>query len=396
MSSKRRIVLGVTVPLSLVLFRGFPEQLVAQGWDVHVVSSPGERLNDLATVPGVTAHSIGMTREPHPIRDLVALFRWWSLLRKLRPQIVCVGTPKAGMLAMFAAKLAGVRKRIYHMRGLRLETATGLARVFYSVMERAVFSASTSAIVVSKSLRARALELGLARPGKLRVLGYGSSNGVDVTRYHPVPHQQRNVADRPAGLADDAHIIGFVGRLHRDKGIDELISASVMLTERGVDHQLLIVGGSDGNDADEFVARLSSLQRPAVLVGAVPDTSLYYQWMDLFCLPTHREGMPNVALEAAASGVPVVTTDATGAVDSVIDGRTGRCVQARNPRALAAALEEALSDDDWRDQAGALAREFAMSRFSRSVVHRLLTDYFEELAADGEALGEAEKSNLEA
>ena len=123
-SGKPRIVLGVTVDLSLRLMAGFPQYLAERGWDVHVVSSPGARLDALAGVDGVTVHALTMAREPSPVSDLRSLIAWMRLLRRLRPDVVSVGTPKAGLLGGIAARLTRVPGRVYMLRGLRLETST--------------------------------------------------------------------------------------------------------------------------------------------------------------------------------------------------------------------------------------------------------------------------------
>nr|WP_314841123.1 glycosyltransferase family 4 protein [uncultured Microbacterium sp.] len=354
-----RILIGVTADVSVGLLAGLPQRLVADRWDVHVVSAPGERLEAMGTKPGITAHALAMAREIDLVRDLRGFVAWMRLIRRLRPDVVFVGTPKAGLLGIAAARLLGVRTRIYHLRGLRLETATGSVRRVLTAMERLTIRLSTTTLAVSPSLRRRVVALGLASESRIAVLGRGSSNGVDVERFVP---------DTPTakveGLTADEPIIGFVGRLNHDKGLEVLAQACRILDDEQVDYRLLIVGGVDGAELTAF----SRLRRAPIVLGAVADTSMYYPLMRTLCLPTLREGFPNVVLEAGAAGVAVVTTDATGAVDSVVPGRTGLIVPVGDPHALAVALRRVIEEPGLAADLGGAARDFVVEHFRRDAV----------------------------
>ena len=360
------ILLGVTVDLSLTLMTGFPEYLRDAGWDVHVATSPGDRLDLLSTVPGITAHALPMEREPSPAADLRSLGQWRSLIATTRPDVVTVGTPKAGLLGGIAAMLARVPVRVYVLRGLRLETTTGAQRLVLTALERLSCAVAHEVIAVSPSLRKRALDLRLVPARKIRVLGEGSSNGVDLSRFAPDAVSSEEVAALAAqlGLVPGVPVVGFVGRLSADKGLGMLARARQLLAARGVDHQLLIVGPVEGGDSDE----LRGAGRPPIEPGYVPDPARYYQLIDVLCLPTYREGFPNVVLEAAAAGVPTVTTDATGAVDSVVDGVTGFAIPVDDTERLADRLEELVSHPDVRQRMGAAARARVESAFRREIV----------------------------
>jgi glycosyltransferase involved in cell wall biosynthesis len=368
------IVLGVTVELSLRLMSGFPAYLVSRGWDVHVVCSPGETLTALADVDGVTVHPLPMRRDPAPFADLRSLAAWIRLLRRLRPDVVSAGTPKAGLLGMLSARLVRVPARVYLLRGLRLETATGLGRRILTALERLSIASSHVTVAVSRSLAKRAVDLGLGRPERFVVLGDGSSNGVDLDRIQAaLPDAAGRAALRAELGLDDRPVVGFVGRLVEDKGVAVLAHALRGLAARGAAPQLLLVGASES--ADDVV----SFDIPGLTVartGFVADPERYYGAMDLLCLPTFREGFPNVVLEAAAAGLPTVTTDATGAIDSVVDGETGLIVPVRDPAALGRALERLSSDAPLRERMGAAARERARTRFARDVVWAAQEEFY--------------------
>ena len=377
--ARPRILLGVTVAKSLILMQGLPRVLAESGWDVHVASNPGAELDRLSA-EGITVHPIVMAREPSPLQDLRSLRAWSRLIRTVRPDVVFTGTPKAGLLGMLAAKRMRVPARIYHLRGLRMETSTGWRRRVYAVVERLAISSATETLAVSKSLRDEVARLGLAHPTRMIVLGEGSSNGVDVDRFAP-GDPSAELAGR-LGIDEAIPVIGYVGRLTSDKGSSELIGASMTLARRGVAHQLLIVGEAE----DEAVrGQFLDLQRQGVsvvLTGQVADTAPYYRLMTVFCLPTYREGFPNVVLEATASGVCTVTTDATGAKDSVIDGESGVIVPMRDADRLGAAFADVLADPAKRELLAAAGRRRAVHQFDRRRVQADTVAYLSSARAD--------------
>ena len=373
-----KILLGVTVDISLGLMRGFPEYLVEHGWDVHVVSSPGPSLQGLSDVPGVTTHSLPMTREPSPFADLRSLIAWVQLLVRVRPDVISIGTPKAGLLGGLAGLLARVPTRIYLLRGLRLETTSGLQRSMLIAVERLSVALSHKVLAVSYSLRQRAIELGVVKPGKILVLGSGSSNGVNVATFDRANFTEEEIAhlSESLGLIMGVPVIGFVGRLTADKGLHVLAEARTLLTRDGVDHQILIVGGIDGESGRVSLDRLRNAGRPAIITGYVSAPAIYYQLMDLLCLPTLREGFPNVVLEAGAAGIPTVTTRATGAVDAVVDGETGFTVATGSAQALANKLAVLVADPALGGAMGSKARAWVEESFGSTRIWSLTQQFY--------------------
>lgn len=386
-----RILLAVTVPVSLILMRQVPELLVRDGWEVHVVSSPGPQLEALGSLPHVFVHPLPMKRDPSPLSDAVSFVKWLRVLRTVRPDVVSVSTPKASLLGAVASMLMRVPRRVYLQRGLRLETATGILRTVLSSAERATIRSSHAVIAVSNSLRAELIALKLAPADKVVVLGSGSSNGVDVDRFSGVAaREEAKTLSGALGLDPEIPVVGFVGRVAPDKGLTELAEARRILLERGVAHQLLIVGGVDTGVSSSEAPPSEVFGPLTFTTGAVDNTAPYYQLMDVFCLPTYREGFPNVVLEASAAGVPTVTTDATGAVDSVKPGITGLTVPVRSGVDLADALETLLRSPELRASMGDAAHRWVDSEFRRDLIARLTADFYaNELARPGRAVSAA-------
>lgn len=369
-SPKDRIVIAVTDPKSLRLLTGLPRLLSDTGWDVHLVlGSPAD------APPGCTVHVVPMTRTPSPWADLRSLVRWVRLLRRLRPGLVLAGTPKAGLLCTVAAAAVRVPERIYHLRGLRLETAAGAAGSLYTWLEKLAMRASTHVLAVSPSLVSKCIELGLAPRAKLDVLGAGSSNGVDLEVYAPPSAEQRAAARDALDVPTDRPVVLYVGRMTPDKGLDNLAEAARFLSD-GPEYSVVLVGDDErpGYAAD-IEQRLTATGVPTMHVAGVSEPLPYYHAADVLCLPSLREGFPNVVLEAAACGLPVVTTDATGCRDAVQPEVTGWLSVAGDPVSLSEALLGALEDGGRRAGFGSAGRRWVESEFSRATVQTNIVHY---------------------
>lgn len=352
-----RVVFGVTIPITAASFlRVQMGQMASRGWDVHLVSSPGSALDELAQALGVTVHALPMAREPRPLRDGSALGAWIRLLRKLRPDLVVASTPKAGLLGMLAARFAGVPHRVYHLRGLRAQGLHGALRAVSLASERVTIRNATDVLCDSPSLLDELRALGLLRRDQGVVLGAGSCCGIDVTRFRPPSCEERETARLGLGLPSEAVVIGFVGRLTEDKGVAELLTAVEGLAAADPRVHLVLAGPNEAGP--DLEARLATIEAsPRVhIVGPVSDPRLVYWATDIFALPSYREGFPIAPLEAQACGLPVVTTTATGCRDAVQPGVTGITIEPRDASALADALRTLIDDPGMRLQFSADAR----------------------------------------
>jgi glycosyltransferase involved in cell wall biosynthesis len=383
----------VSLPRTVrLVLRGQIGHMRARGFDALVITSPGEEFDAIGEYEGVTAVAVPIEREIRPLRDLSTLVQIYRILREHRPEIVNAGTPKAGFLGMLAAWLARVPIRLYVLRGLRLETSVGLRRWLLCWTERVASACAQRVWCVSESLRATYEQLGLVRGGKCFVLANGSSNGVDASRFLETPKLARKSNELRAelGIPEGANVIGFVGRLTRDKGVVELAKAFEQVLSDHPHTYLVIVGSFEMGDRvpkapEEFLRGHANV----VLAGRVLDMAPYYRLMDVLAFPSHREGFPNVVLEASAAQIPAVGFASTGTVDAIQDGVTGTLAERGDAGGLAEAISRYLADPGLRRRHGQAARERVLRDFGQEAIwSALYEEYVRLLRSKGLSVSE--------
>jgi len=381
------VVHVTTVPGTLYFLCGQASFMRRAGFSLHAISSPGPDLGASLSAFGdqerIPVHAVDMMRRITPLRDLIALWRLWRVLARVRPAIVDAHTPKAGLLGMLAATLARTPVRVYHMHGLPFVTASGWRKQLLRWTERISCLLAHRVLAVSHSVRTVAVSEGLCAPEKVEVLLGGSVNAVDTEgRFNPLGESTRSATRTKHGIPVDAMVVGFVGRLARDKGIVELAEAWRRLHgARGL--HLLLVGPVDETDPPPADVLAELRADPAVhFTGLDPETPRLYAATDILALPTYREGFPQVALEAAAMGLPVVATSVPGCVDAVHDGVTGTLVPPRDVGALADALRRYASDPPLRARHGEAARRRVVREFRQDLMWEALAAEYRRLLAN--------------
>lgn len=378
-----KLVHITTVADMLPFFTGQVGYVKDRGYEVEAIASPGKDLDRFATAEKIPAYAVPMTRRITPLRDLLALARLWFRLRQSKPQIVHAHTPKGGLLGMIGAWLTGVPVRIYHIHGLPLMTATGWKRQLLRWTEKVSCALAHHVLCDSHSVREVAVAEELCPAGKVGVLLGGSVNGVDAAvAFNPatVGSQVRADVRSAYGIPSDAIVAGFVGRLVRDKGIAELAAAWALLREDFPKLHLLIVGVFEQQDPVPAEAKAVLRSDSGIhLTGAVAEVTSFYAAMDVVVLPTYREGLPVVPLEAAAMELPVVATRIPGCVDAIEDGVTGMLVPVRDAAALAAALRIYLCDPELRRNHGRAGRARVLSQFRQEAIWEAVYQEYERL-----------------
>lgn len=380
-----RLVHVLTVPQSLVFLRGQIGFMKARGFDITVVCSPGRDLDEFGEREQIRTFGVEMPRRITPVSDAISVMALVEIFREIRPHIVHAHTPKGGLLGMIAATVAGVPGRIYHMRGLPLETATGARRALLTATERVSCGLASEVLSVSHSLREMAVNGGLVSPERIQVLLSGSGNGVDAQRrFNPdkLGAGARSATRRALGISDGTRVVGFVGRLVQDKGIVELVDAWRRVSTAHPEARLVLVGEHEPRDPVPASVKRALDRIPTIqVVGYQREIERYYAVFDVLVLPTYREGFPNVLLEAGAMRLPVVATRVSGCVDAVLDGVTGLLVPKADGAALADAMGHYLENAALRRDHGEAARRRVLESFEPSKIWEAMAGTYERLVA---------------
>lgn len=365
--TNRRILFSVTTPITAIKFlQGQLTYLREQGWEPHLLSSPSPDLAAFCQEEETQLHPVAMTRAPNPLADLRSLFKSLKVIHALQPSMIIAGTPKAALITLAAARIANVRRRIYLVHGLRFEGSHGARRSALIAFEKVTSWCSTEIVCVSQSVKAALVAERIAATNDVHVLGFGSPNGVDTTKFSQTDQSKRQTARDSLNLPHNAQVALFVGRLTRDKGIADLRYIADSFSAG----QLLVVVGDpevlDNCDAHHLTALRNN---PNTRVFSHTDNiERFYAAADVLILPTRREGLPTVVLEASACGLPTVAYHVTGVLDVIKNGITGITVPAQDREALVASTQKLLSNGPLRKALGARAQTDITNRFSQETV----------------------------
>lgn len=379
----KRLLYIATVPATLRNFLdGQNSFMRARGLELFAAASPGPALEELKERDGVRVYPVEIAREIRPLQDLRAFVQLCRVIREVEPDLLHVSTPKAALLGALAGVLCRVPARLFLIRGLATENEVGLRRTVYRLAEALTAACCHEVVAVSPSLLEFARRERIVREGTGKVAGHGMSNGIDVERFDPARVDPVDLESfLPASKPRPERWLGFVGRLTKDKGVEDLAAAWERLRERYPDWGLILVGRWSEHDpvAPEVRARLEADPR-VVLPGLRRDVPEWLSNMDVFVFPSHgTEGFPNSPMEAAAMQLPVVATRVVGCVDAVEDGITGMLVPPRDVENLAEAVGGYMDSPTLRERHGEAGRSRVVRRFRRDQVWVGLHSIYAEL-----------------
>lgn len=373
----------VTVPQTFQTL--LKEQLrctVAHDIDLTLLCSPGPEFADVVRDIGASAAAtIPIARQPAPFADLRSLFKVARFLSRQRFDIVHSSTPKAGLLAAIAGKLARVPLRLHTYTGQPWVELTGLRRRIPRACDRLTATLTTHCFADSPSQREFLIAEGLVAARKISVIGPGSISGVDLGRFSRAVWggETAQQTRRELGIPPEALVVVFVGRVTKDKGVVELMEAFGLLAKANPAAHLLIVGPFEPERDPLPAETLRQLKTdPRVHCAGFSTTpEKYLAAADIFCLPSYREGFGSVVIEAAAMELPAVVTRITGLVDTVVAGETGLVVPAKNAGELAQALATLAAAEPLRRTLGAAACRRVKEQFDAKVINEaVVAEYF--------------------
>ncbi|WP_276482109.1 glycosyltransferase family 4 protein [Paraflavitalea pollutisoli] len=386
--AKTKLVRITTVPISLKVLLRRQLQYMSGHFDVLAVSTPGEVLAEVSSVERVRTAGVAMTRAITPVQDLKALWRLYCLFRKERPAIVHTHTPKAGLLGMMAARLAAVPIRMHTVAGLPLMEQKGMKRKVLELVERLTYGCATRVYPNSTNLARFILNNRFCTVGKVRVLGNGSSNGID-TEYFQCDEAMQSAAGSlrdKMGFGQHDFVYVFIGRLVKDKGIEELVAAFSTLQQRYGHLKLLLVGPYEEElDPLSEETKASIQQNPAIVqVGFQQDIRLWLLAAQVLVFPSYREGFPNVPMQAGCMHLPSIVTDINGCNEIIQDRENGLVIPAKDRLALQQAMELVMTDGRLLCHMQSRARSMITARYDQQLFwDLLLREYKDQLKQHG-------------
>lgn len=353
------------------------------GFEVMGISSGGEALEKVGEQEGVRTISVEMTRTISPLKDLHSVWKLYQIFRREKPLIVHTHTPKAGTAGMFAAWLAGVPHRLHTVAGLPLLVATGKKRTLLDFVEKLTYRWATMVYPNSYGLQKIILQNKYTIPSKLKVIGKGSSNGIDTSYFDPalISEEQKYQLKASLAIQPGDFVYVFVGRVVKDKGINELIAAFEQIHKKYSQAKLVLVGGFE-RELDPLTPETEHAieSNPAIVeAGHQKDVRPFFAIADVFTFPSYREGFPNVLMQSCAMGVASIATDINGCNEIVEDGVNGVIIPSQNQEELFLKMLYLLENSEFRNRIAANSRPRIVANYEREYIQQELLKEYEVL-----------------
>lgn len=376
---KKKIIRITTVPMSLdKLIEGQMAFMSKQGYEVVGVSSPNRLLLKVGEKEDIRVKGINMTRKISPLKDIFSLVKLITFLKKEKPLIVHTHTPKAGLLGMMAAKLTNVPIRLHTVAGMPLLETTGIKKKILVFTEKLTYYCATYIYPNSYGLKAIISKKKYSKPEKVKVLGSGSSNGINTTYFNTKVVSGIKELKKKLNINKDDIVFVFVGRLVKDKGINELVKSFNSLSLKYNNIKLLLVGPYEkeldplNNDTIESIKSNNKIMS----VGYQNDVRPYFSCSDVLVFPSYREGFPNVVMQAGAMGLPCIVSNINGCNEIIENNTNGLIIPSKDTNALYEAMEKVLLDKTLRLSLHKNARNLIVSRYEQSKMWQAILDEY--------------------
>lgn len=381
-----KLIRITTIPLSLEKLLEGQLAYMNQFYEVTAISAEQERLEKYGNDNGVNTYWVNLTREITPVKDMMALFRMYRFFKKEKPLIVHTHTPKAGIVGMMAAKMAGVPIRLHTVAGLPLMETTGLKRKLLNWVEKLTYSYATKVYPNSRGMKEIILEEGFCEESKLKVLGKGSSNGIDTEYFDPHKYSREDSTSmrKELNIPVNDIVFIFIGRLVREKGINELVSAFQRLKEEHNNISLLLVGPFE-EDLDPLTPdsmKLIKENSKIFTTGYQQDVRPYLALSDVLAFPSYREGFPNVVMQAGAMNLPSIVTDINGCNEIIVEGLNGVIIPVKDEGALLTSMELMLENKNYRKRLAGNSREQICKFYDRHEFWEVLLREYKKLESE--------------
>ncbi len=380
---KQKIIRITTVPISLEKLLSGQLQFMNYFYQVVAVSSERENLEKLGKTQGIDVFPLEMTRKITPLKDILAVVKLFLFLKKTKPFIVHSHTPKAGIVGMLAAKLAGVPHRLHTVAGLPLLESRGLKRKVLDMVEKLTYVCATKVYPNSFGLNEIIIQNKYCSSSKLKVLANGSSNGIDTAYFNSSNFSEKDIKHLKMELDINSSdfIFIFVGRLVTDKGINELIQAFIEIQNNRNELKLLLVGPYEQDLNPLRIETLNQIKnnKSIICVGYKNDVRPYLAIANCLVFPSYREGFPNVVMQAGAMDLPCIVSDINGCNEIILDNLNGIIIPPKDREAIKKSMLKIYNNKNLYSQIRQKARLMIVSRFDQKMMWQTILDEYSSL-----------------
>lgn len=372
-----------TVPISLQkLISGQLPYMKLHDLEPIMISAEGPEVEETIEEQGCPHIAISLTRTISPFKDLKSLWQFVRLCKRYRPAIIHSHTPKAGLIAMLGGKLAGVPVRLHTVAGMPLMETKGVKRYILEWIEKLTYSSATKVYPNSSNLREFILEKQFCKKEKLKVIGNGSSNGIDTSYFSKAQMDLQKLQNlkNQLHIRESDFVFIFIGRLVKDKGIQELVDSFIQLRKHFPYIKLLLVGWLEQELNPLSKKTLQNIEEdPNILmVGYQKDVRPYLAISHALAFPSYREGFPNVPMQAGCFDLPCIVTDINGCNEIIEDGVNGLIIPAKAKEDLREAMGKLLMDQGLYCRLRQNARQMIVERYEQRHVWQLLLQEYQE------------------
>ena len=377
---KPKLIRITTVPLSLDKLLTGQLNFMQSYYDVVAVSSEKEYLERIGSRENVRTFHLEMSRKITPIKDFIAVVKLVLFLRREKPLIVHTHTPKAGIVGMLASLIARVPNRFHTVAGMPLLEANGFTRKILDVVEKMTYACATKVYPNSFGLESIILENKYCNPKKLKVLANGSTNGINTSYFSNLvfTNEEKQKLKLKLDITNDDFVFVFVGRLVKDKGLNEMVAAFESLQKDNTSIKLLLVGSYE-SDLDPLLPEtLTKIETNSsiISVGFQNDVRPYFSISNVLVFPSYREGFPNVVMQAGAMQLPSIVSDINGCNEIIIEKENGLVIPVKNQQALQEAMNMVFTNRELYETLKSNSRQRIVDCYEQKVVwEAILKEY---------------------
>tara|TARA_B110000902_G_scaffold2428_1_gene2724 strand:+ start:224 stop:1393 length:1170 start_codon:yes stop_codon:yes gene_type:complete len=380
----KKLIRITTVPMALKhLLKGQMSFMSKNGFDVIMISADGQELNDVIESEKCKHFIVPFTRKITIIKDLYATYKLYRILIREKPDIVHTHTPKAGLVGMLASYFARVPARLHTVAGLPLVETTGFKRFILNFVERLTYRCSTMVYPNSFGLKEIILKNRFTTKNKLRIIGNGSSNGIDTSYFDSelFSSLENNTLKSKLGVEINDFVFIFVGRVVSDKGINELVEAFDRFCLLEQDIKLLIVGPLEDelDPLNEQTKLLINNNINIISVGYQHDVRPYFAISDSLVFPSYREGFPNVVMQAGAMGLPSIVSDINGCNEIIVNNINGLIIGVKSVQTIYDAMIKITSDKYLFNKLRLNSRDSIKIKYEREAFWGMLLNEYKDL-----------------